>query len=294
MERPGNHAVFRPPAEAFSLVLRVADGCPWNRCAFCGMYKGIAYRTFPPAALRDDIARCAREAPQERRIFLADGDVMALPFNDLTAILDMLRRSFPSLKRVSMYANGHSLLTKTADQLRELRGAGLHTVYMGLESGSDTVLELMNKRESAAEMVAAVQHAQACGLRASVMVLTGLGGTALSTQHADETVHALNRMQPRLLAALRVVPVPGTELAERVADGRFAPLTELAAVRELRHILAGLTLRRTVFSANHTSNVVPLQGRLPRDRERLLAHLDRLLAMDVLDPDGPGPQPLWL
>lgn len=289
-----NNPMFRPPAEADSVILQVDEGCPWNRCTFCGMYRGLRYRRRTLDAVRDLVAREARACPGATRIFLADGDVMSRPFEELQAILQMLNDAFPRLARVSVYANGRSILARSADQLRTLQAQRLHTLYMGLESGDETLLERCRKGDTAAGMVEAGLKARDAGLRMSVMILLGLGGAGLSMQHAAHTAAAVNRMQPRLLSALRVIPVEGTELAREVAGGQFQPLTEWAVVRELRELISQLDLQGTVFRANHSSNVVPLEGRMPRDKERLLAELDVLLASGRLDRTSPGPLPLWL
>jgi hypothetical protein len=126
------------------------------------------------------------------------------------------------------------------------------------------------------------------------MVLLGLGGKKRSGEHARASAEVLNRIQPRLLSALRVIPVPGTALRHEIAAGCFEELSEFEAVSELRALIAGLELSRTVFRANHASNVVPLEGTLPRDRARLLAELDSLLESGRLDRDSPGPAPLAL
>ena len=126
------------------------------------------------------------------------------------------------------------------------------------------------------------------------MILLGLGGRERTREHAAATAAVLNRMQPRLLSALRVIPVPGTELAAAAAAGGFAEVTEFEAVAELRDLIGRLELERTVFRANHVSNVVPLEGRFPADRDRLTAQLDRLLASGRLDRVTPGPVPPWL
>jgi radical SAM superfamily enzyme YgiQ (UPF0313 family) len=258
------------------------------------MYRGLPYRRLPLDEIRSLVMAESRRDPDARRIFLADGDVMRRPFDELRCILDLLRRSFPGLARVGLYANGSSIAGKTEEQLRTLRALKLHTLYMGLESGDEDILERCRKGETAAQMVQAGRTAQAAGLRLSVMVLLGLGGAERSAEHAERTAQALNRMQPRLLSALRVVPVPGTELHDDAAAGRFRQLTEWQVVKELRELIERLDLEGTVFRANHSSNVVPLEGRLPRDRERLLAALDALLGAGALDRESPGPTPLWL
>jgi len=279
--------LFRPPAEADSLIFQVALGCPHNTCRFCAMYKGVPYRVRPQAEVLAEFEKAARRFPEERRIFLADGDVMALSFERLRAMLEALNRLFPCLARVNLYANGRSVLAKSEAELTALRELKMSTLYMGLETGDEALLQQLDKGETAAGMCEAVQRAQAAGLKASVMVLLGIGGRAGSERHADATAAVLNRMQPRLLSALRFVDVPGTDMAEG-----FQTVTEREAVSELIRLLRGLTLQKTVFRANHTSNPVPLEGRLPKDRDALVALLESLLPR--LDARGPGRLPFSL
>lgn len=288
------HQMFRPPAERASVLIRVADGCPHNACAFCAMYRGVRYRVHESDAVTRAIALAAAANPEARRVFLADGDVLALPQADLLSILALLERAFPSLSRVACYASGQSLSAKSERDLAALRAAKLRIVYLGLESGCERVLRRMNKGESAANMIRGVCRAQGAGLAASVMALVGIGGKTDSPAHVRDTIEVINAMQPRLLSCLRLIPIPGTLVARWIAAGRFSPLTELDAVRELRDLLDGLRPKRTVFRADHGSNILPLSGKLPADRERLLAELDELLAADVLDREGPGPMPRML
>ena len=289
-----NNPLFRPPAEADSLILQIDEGCPWNRCTFCGMYKTIKHR---PRSL-DEIARLiqheAAYKPDATRVFLADGDVMRRPFDELHAILSMLQEHLHRLTRVNLYANGSSIVAKSPEQLAELKFLKLHTLYMGLESGDESVLQTCGKGETAQIMIEAGQKAQSAGLRMSVMILLGLGGTERTHEHAANTAQALNQMQPRLLSALRVIPVPGTRLQQQVTKGNFHMLTEYDIVRELRAMVSRLQLRKTVFRANHSSNIIPIEARLPQEQHRLVAMLDQLLASDSLDKNSPGPLPMWL
>ncbi len=258
------------------------------------MYKGLPYQSRPLADIRKMIAEESRNARNVSRVFLADGDVMRRPFGELAVILRELVTAFPNLARVNLYATGRGILDKTSDQLRALRALKLHTLYLGLESGDEGTLQRVRKGESSELMVEAGCLAQANGLKMSVMILLGLGGQERTESHAVKTARVLNRMQPRLLSALRVVPVPGTGLYDDVTAGRFKLLTELQVVQELRLMVQHIDLKNTVFRANHTSNPIPLEARFSRDKERLLAELDALDRAGVLDRDTPGRTPFWL
>ena len=281
--------LFRPPAEADSLIFQVAYGCPHNSCRFCMMYKTVRYQERPLEKVLAEIKAAGRRYADARRVFLADGEVMFLDYSVLKLILTALNQALPRLARVNVYANGTAIMAKTAGQLRELRDFKLNTLYLGLETGDQKLLDLVNKRETVDAMVAAVRLAQDCGLKCSVMALLGLAGKNGSAGHAQQTAEALNRMQPRLLSFLRFIEVPGVNMFPG-----YEAVTEYEAVRELRQMLAALELERTVFRANHSSNPAPLEGRFPQDKQKLLEEVDGLLRSSRLDRQGPGHLPFWL
>ncbi len=302
-----NHTLFRPPGEADSLIIRIADGCPWNGCTFCGMYKGVKYNFQGLEKAEREISKAWKNWPDARRIFLADGDVMHLgsPESEaidnfaeskiatngsgstLEKILLSLNEKFTRLARVGVYANGASILAKTDDELRRLKELKLNTLYMGLESGDEQTLKEVNKQETAEAMIEAGHRAQAAGLRMSVMVLIGLAGKERSLDHARATADVLNQMQPRLLSALRLVTTPNTPLYKN----GFEMVTEFEAVTETRELIAHLELESTVFRADHSSNIIPLEARFPKDKGRLLNQLDALLSSGQLDQQSPGRLP---
>ncbi len=270
---------IRPPAEAGSTILQVTVGCPHHACRFCGAYRETRFRVRPPAEFRAHVEAVAAAGPGDvSRVFLADGDAMALPTDRLLEAMAQVRAVLPGARRFSLYAGAGGILAKSDAELARLKAAGLNTFYLGLESGSEEVLRQVGKGCTAAAMIEAVRRAQAAGLRASVMVLLGLAGRAGSLAHARATAAALNRMQPRLLSVLTLMLVPGTPLAEDARAGRFALPDARDMLGELRELVAGLALDRTVFTANHASSWLPLEGALPRDRDRLLASLDAALA----------------
>lgn len=281
--------LFRPPAEADSLIFQVAYGCPHNSCRFCGMYKSVIYKKRNTEEVLNEFRKAAKKYPATRRIFLADGDAMILPFKLLQKYLTELNNLFPQLARVNIYANGSSIIRKSKTELTALHSLKLNTLYVGLESGSQNIINLANKKESVDNMVQGVITAQQCGLRCSVMILLGLGGKDNTKEHSKYTAAALNIMQPRLLSALRFIEVLGTDMYSKNET-----LSEHGAVVELQSIINNLELTRTVFRANHTSNPVPLSGRFPQDKHRLLAELEYLLKSNTLDKNSPGKTPLSL
>lgn len=269
--------VFRPPSEAQSLILQATVGCSHNACTFCAMYRNKRFRARPLAELEAEVAEAAASSPGVKRVFLGDGDALAAPAETLLGLLAALRRAFPALSRVSLYASPQNLLEKSEAELARLREAGLSLFYLGLESGDDAVLSAVNKGVTAAQAVEAVRRGHRAGLRSSVMVLLGLGGTEGSSRHALGSAAALNAMQPHHLSCLTWYPVPQAPLYHRAARGTFALPDDAGVLRELRELLAALRLEQTVFRANHASNPLPLSGRLDRDRAQLLDAVDAAL-----------------
>ncbi len=273
--------VIRPPSEADSLILQITLGCSHNKCTFCGTYRDKKFRKRPIGEVFEDIESVRPRSDMVRRVFLADGDAMMLSQKHLLPVLDKLDEEFPNLQRVGIYANARDILKKTPDELEELRGKKLSIAYIGLESGSDQVLRKVNKGATAQEQIDAVRKAQQAGIKMSVIALLGLGGRKLSEEHAKRTAWALNQMQPRFASFLTLMLVQGTELAEEYRRGEFELPGPVEMLRELRMTVQGLELEKTIFRTNHASNFLALGGTLPKDKERILAELDRALSGDA-------------
>ena len=199
-----------------------------------------------------------------------DGDALVLPNQKLIPVLEKLGQAFPRLSRVSSYANGSNITRKTGAELAELSSRKLSLIYMGLETGSQDVLDRHKKTSSVREMIEAVRRAEEAGIRSSVMVLLGVGGRKYSAEHVLGTIEALNAMQPRYLSFLSLMIVPGTPLAEELKRKTFEELDAKELLRECYEIVSGLELRHTVFRSNHASNYLPLEGTFPKDKPALL------------------------
>lgn len=278
--------VIRPPSEAGSIILQVTVGCSHNRCTFCGAYKRERFRYKDQRVIDHDLGYAARHFGRNPRLFLADGDVLILPQHRLVPLLTKVRSSLPAVRRIRLYANRKSITAKSLTELKELKGLGLDRIYLGMESGDDQVLTAVRKGSTAEQMVEAGRKVREAGIFLSVTVLLGIAGIERSEQHALATAHILNRMAPNQIAALTLMPMAGTPLDDEIRQGRFRLPDEPALLRELRTMLSHLELDKVQFQANHASNLLPLDCRLPRDTASALATIDRALAGAIpLMPD---------
>lgn len=274
--------LYRPPSEADAYILQATLGCSWNRCVYCDMYREKDFRVRDLAAVLEDVALAARRfGPRVEKVFVADGDALVMPLAHWEAILGACRAAFPALRRVSCYAMARNVLEKTDAELARLRALGLSLLYIGPESGDDETLRRIAKGQDHADHVAAARRAKAAGLALSAIFLLGAGGTARSDAHARASAELATAMDPDFLAALTLTVVPATPLATLVRRGRFALPDVPSLLGELRTFVALAAPTDAVFRTNHASNHLPLGGRLPRDRARILAALDAALAGEI-------------
>ncbi|HEY6560218.1 MAG TPA: radical SAM protein [Polyangiaceae bacterium] len=269
--------IFRPPSEANSLLLQVTVGCSHNRCTYCDMYRDKRFSTKAWELVERDIREAALAGPRFRRVFLCDGDALILGTAKLARILEAIREHLPWVERVGAYGDTRSVGKKSAAELQQLRELGLGIVYHGVESGSDAVLELIDKGGTRAQCVDTAHKLRAAGIAHSVMVLLGVGGVRFSDEHARETANLLSEMDPPFVGALTTTVVPGTPLADAERAGAFVLPDKFRMLEELQVIVEESRFTHCRFSANHASNYLPLTCELPRDRAELLATLRSVL-----------------
>ncbi len=283
--------VFRPPSEAQSLIVPVTNGCSWNQCTYCEMYTA-PQKQF---ALRDEdelLASIARSGElfggQISRVFLGDGDALALSTRWLMTVLQAIGTHLPGVRRISSYCLPRNLRRKTVAELTELRQAGLSLAYVGAESGDDTVLARVNKGETLASTADALNKLGEAGITRSVMLLNGLGGHAHSQQHALNSARLANATQPEFLATL-VVSFPQGEARFRAGYPEWEPLGLPGLFAEMEAFLQATDLRRTVFRSDHASNWLVLKGTLGAEKDRMLAQVRTAIAR----PEHAGLRPAW-
>ncbi|MDO9515581.1 MAG: radical SAM protein [Syntrophales bacterium] len=276
MRYEGN--IFRPFSEANSYLLQCTIGCSHNRCTFCGMYKDRKYRVRSLDEIRTDIRMAKDYYGDLEKVFLCDGDAIAMETDLLLEILRELYAAFPSLRHVGTYVGPQSTLKKSMSELVALRSAGLAKVYLGVETGDDRLLKEIKKGVSAAEMLQAGRNLIDAGMNLSSMVLLGLAGKGeRSVEHAIATARITNEMGPQYLAALTVTPVPGTVLYNQVEAGIFEIMDAFETLEEMKILFEHITLDNLRFVGVHASNYLPINGTLQRDKEQMLATIDSVL-----------------
>lgn len=312
---------IRPPSEANSLLIRVTRNCPWNRCAFCPVYKRSKFSLRPVEHVIKDIdtvhryvvslLQLADEAekrgrieidtaelrinPEERQafnaayhwlsygmksIFIQDANSLIIKPSDLIEILKHLKNCFPWVERVTSYARSHTVARISDGELSAIRAAGLSRIHIGLESGSDKVLEMVKKGVSKETQIKAGQKAKKAGFELSEYVMPGLGGINLSTDHALETADALNQINPDFIR-LRTLAIPEKiALYDEYKAGRFEKCTDVIMAKEILLFIENLNGINSIIKSDHILNLFEdVEGTLPRDKEIILDVLRTFLDM---------------
>jgi radical SAM superfamily enzyme YgiQ (UPF0313 family) len=274
--------VYRPPSEANSFLLHATIGCSWNHCTYCAMYRDKKFRVRPLAETLEDITAASHDfGVQVRKVFVMDGDALTMDIELWEPILQSLKDAFPNLRRVSCYATALNLLAKPQEELRRLCDLGLKLLYIGPESGDDVTLKRIAKGASAADHVEAAGKAREAGMKQSLIFLLGAGGTERSVEHATASARLATAMDPEFLSTLTLMLIPSTPMYKLAENGRFEMPSVEGLLHELRIIVAESNPTDAVFRSNHASNYLPIEGRLPRDREAILENIDAALSGDA-------------
>ena len=277
--------IFRPPSEAYSLILQATIGCSWDGCTFCTAFAGKDFRVKTIEQISSDVEKVLPVWGDAKRIFLADGNALCMETDDLERVLKLLYSSFHNLERVSIYGGPVDINKKTQEELNRLSAAGLSMVYFGLESGSAKILKRVKKGATPEVMIEAARKIKDAGMAFSSIFILGLGGKELSEEHAVETGRVLTGQDPDYAAALTLMLEPGAEIVRDVEEGRMTLISPEEALKEIRTVVENFDATNCVFRANHASNYAPIGGTLPGDKERILSQIDGYLKEGLYKPD---------
>lgn len=268
---------FRPPSEANSLLLRVTRGCPWNRCTFCSMYKETKFEIRDLQEILGDI-ELAKDlyGDQVRTVFIGDSNSLTIKTDMLIKVVNTLYYSFPHLERVTSYARAKTLTKKPIEDLEKIYQAGLNRLHVGLETGDREFLKEIEKGATPEEMIEAGRKAKKAGFEYSLYVLLGIGGEVKWEQHAKGTAEVLNQIDPHFIRVRTFIPQPNSPLNDAMIDGRFQLASPETILKETKLLLEELQVT-SQFLSDHISNLLPLHGKLPEEKEVMIRMIDQTL-----------------
>ncbi|MEF9921473.1 MAG: radical SAM protein [Anaerovoracaceae bacterium] len=276
MRYEGN--IFRPPSEAYSLLIQVTIGCSHNGCTFCSMFKDKKFRVREISQVIEDLEMARKTYRNVEKIFLCDGDALCLANNKLMVILNKIKELFPECERVSVYGSAKDVLRKTPEELKELATNGVGMIYLGAESGSEKVLKAINKGVTGEQLIEAVHKIEDSGIKASVTFISGIAGKADWEEHAIETGKMISKMNASYVGLLTLMVEPAAPMYQKIKSGEIQLLSAEEVVAEtyllLKHANPG---KLCVFRSNHASNYVSLRGNLPFDKPRMMNQLERAM-----------------
>lgn len=242
------------------------------------MFKAKQFRVRKPEEVLEDLAWARSHYAKVERIFLCDGDALCLATGKLLVILDYIREHFPECERVTLYGRATDVLRKSSEELKILKNHGVTMVYLGAESGSSKVLELINKGETREQLIEAVQKLENLGIKTSVTFISGLGGPELWEEHAIETGRMITEMNASYVSLLTLMLQPPAPMYEDYKAGKFKMLSPEEVLAETCLLLQNARPSKPcVFRSNHASNYVSLRGNLPMDNESMIKSLKRCM-----------------
>ena len=287
MELEYNGTVYRPPVEANTMLLPVTEGCSHNRCRFCNMYRGVKFRMLPPDEIEAWLSEMYRVngayADQIDRIYLVGADPFAISASRLEVVIELIRRYFPAIETVTMYAAVRNIMSKTDAQLKRLRELGVNELYVGVESGLDDVLKFLNKGNTVEDVRQQCARLNAIGMRHMSLLMTGAAGKGRGEESALATAELMNEIKPSMMLLTTMSAFPGTELDSDIKAGRFTPAGEKEILTEEKIFLERLNLPSTYFWAAHSLDSVRIAGFIGKSRKAMLERLQH--AIDNIDEE---------
>lgn len=267
--------LYRPPSEAFSLILQITIGCSHNKCSFCSMYKGVQFHIKPFEQIKAEIDYFRSRAKYVNRIFLADGDALIVPTEKLIEILKYIKNIFPECERISTYASPKSLELKSEDELKKIKDNGISLLYIGAESGSDEVLKNINKGVTSKELGDLILKAKKVGFKTSVTFIVGILGEKDFREHAVATGNFISRCEPDYVGILSLMLEENTTIYQEWLKGNFKEADGIDILKEIKLIIENINVTSNIiFRSNHASNYINLKGNLPEDKKRLIKEID--------------------
>jgi radical SAM superfamily enzyme YgiQ (UPF0313 family) len=273
--------IYRPPSEAHSLLIQATIGCPHNQCTFCMVYKnGPRFKIRPTNDIKEDLLWAKNNLGDHiQTIFFPSGNTIIMKTSDLIDILTYSKKLFPNLQRITVYGSSQYIVKKGLEDMKKIAQAGLSRIHVGLETGDDILLQQTKKGTMQKEQIQAGQIINQSGIELSEYVVLGLGGNVRSTEHIQNTIIALNAINPTFIRIRTLLPKINTPLLDDIQKGKFQLLSPHQILHELYDLIQGLSATSHLTS-DHYTNYLPINGKLPNDKKKMLKEIEEALKRD--------------
>lgn len=273
-----DEVIYRPPSEAYTLLLQVTSGCSHNKCTYCNMYKDVSFKTESLEQIEQDLIEARETHKNTKKIYLLNGDPFSLSGDKLKEIAALIHKHLPNCETISMYASISNIENKTMEELKELKALGINDLYIGVETGFDESLKHTNKGNTSKEAIEQLQRLNEASIDFISIIMYGVAGKGKGIENALATAKLLNSVKSKAIALMNLTLIPDTDLYEEAKRGDFIEASEKEKLIEEKTLIENLDLKNdTLFSSIHMSNIESLNGSLPRDKEYFINRLNKVI-----------------
>ncbi len=273
--------IYLPPHEQTSAALEVSLGCSWHKCTFCDFAKD-PFRLHPMEKIEESLKLLASLRPDDTRLFFLGENAFCMSAERIFTIMELTGQYMPGIREYAMYSRIDDILSKTDEELSRLHGQGLAALHIGVESGSDSILEARKKGITSAQILDGLWRLDKAGIDYYLTIIPGLGGRTFSRMHAVETARLLNQVHPRNIWCLKLKLWEDTKLYKEAQNGMFDEMTPAEILAEERLLLQNLTVTDCLFEDTTVLDQFTIQGMLPAQKEELLQAMAYLLSLQAM------------
>ena len=271
--------IWRPPYEAYSLLIQVTAGCTHHSCKFCTLYEDLPFkfRMSPLSEVKSDLAEASRYYKNAPRIFFTGANPFVLSTDKLKKLAEMVKKYYPNYQTIGCFGRITDLYNKTVDDLKELRALGYDGITFGVETGNDEALAFMNKGFRSSDTIEQAKKLEKAGISYNFFYLTGISGAGRGEYGGRETAKVFNQLHPQIIESSMLTIYETSELYQEIQKGNWKEESELEKLAELKALIENLTIQTRIVT-DGASNLIQVRGNLPADKEKLVKYLERLIA----------------
>ena len=278
--------VYSHPLESNTPILEITYGCSWNKCVFCNMYKTVDFGVSPMEIIEEDLQELAGKYPKLHRLTVANGDPFALPTGKLLEISELIRKYLPNINVITCTTSIRNIMKKSQKELDQLYEAKYNDIYIGIESGCDDVLKLLNKGITINDTYETLEKLEKSNIRYIALLMGGAGGKQYREENIIDTVKLLNKYPPKMISIITTGIPSGTTLSKMRDDGKFVQLTEREVIEDELALIEALDMPDGVyFYGHHRNNVARVSGHFKYKDRLINGFKEKLMYLEENKPE---------